>query len=71
MVAARRRAVVLACALVAALATAPALACPYCAGQGRGPQAGYRAATALMLLLPAALVAGLVVWVRREQRRAR
>jgi uncharacterized membrane protein len=52
--------------LIVIMAPSAALACPYCAGNADGSRAGYLYATALMLLLPAFLLTGLVLWIRKQ-----
>jgi hypothetical protein len=47
-----------------------AAACPYCASVNQGGASDYIAATALLLILPLALVGGLTLWIRRAERDA-
>jgi hypothetical protein len=61
----RARFTAFAAALIVVMAPAVALGCPYCAGNADGSRSGYLWATALMLLLPAVLGAGFVLWLSR------
>jgi uncharacterized membrane protein YcfT len=57
-------------ALVVALISGAALACPVCGTPSEQGQGAYLFMTPIMSLLPLALVGGLVFWLVRRVRRA-
>lgn len=55
-------------AATAALVPRLAAACPYCAGSVERARSGYLMATALMLVMPLALLGFFAIWVARARR---